>query len=241
MRRDDLRFGVPKVTVVDRRLGCHHFVERRVVLVEVPELQPALPVLNVLLRVQREVFEPPRQLVEAGLGEERTRRICQNLQCGEALLAVDDVPRRQTLALRLVGLDDDRPEEVGSVQVGLGDAQLRNPADVLPERFPLLCLLPDVRTLEKRDHEMLRQVEQLQRRPLEGLHGLILLAGPTVAGRIARAGPAQPLDQRAEWSDYRPTWGLSPRPGLWAIDSRSSSRLSCACRGAAGGGGAGRS
>jgi len=87
------------------------------------------------------------------------------------------------------------PEEVGGVQVGLGDAQLRNPADVLPERFPLLCLLPDVRTLEERDHEVLGQVEQLQRCPLEGLHGLILPCRPDSSGTNRSRGPGRALDQ----------------------------------------------
>ena len=70
----------------------------------------------------------------------------------------------------LVSLKNDRAEEVLWIQVRFGDPELGDPTDVLPQRLPLLLLLPHVRALEQRDHEVLRQVEQLQRGALERLH-----------------------------------------------------------------------
>lgn len=89
-----------------------------------------------------------------------------------------------------MGLQHDRSEEVLRCQMRLVDAKLGNTADVLPERLPLLIFLPDVGALEQRDHEVLRQVEQLQRRPLEGLHGVILIVALSLRPAATLRGPS---------------------------------------------------
>ena len=85
------------------------------------------------------------------------RGIEQQLQCRQALLAVDDMPRGDVADLTLGLIDDDRSEEVRrrllcsearrDLQQLLGD-----PANVLPQRVPLVLLVPHIRTLEQRDH-----------------------------------------------------------------------------------------
>ncbi len=81
------------------------------------------------------------------------------------LLAVDDAARLQAAENRLLRLNDDRPEEVLGVSGRLRQAQLGQPPDVLPQRRPLLVLLPDVRPLERRHHEVLGLHEDVLRRP----------------------------------------------------------------------------
>ncbi len=74
-------------------------------------------------------------------------------------------------------LEDDGAQEVLCVPVRLLQPELGHSSDVLPQRLPLLVLLPDVRALEEGDQEVLGKIEELQGRPLEGLHSDILPCG----------------------------------------------------------------
>jgi hypothetical protein len=62
---------------------------------------------------------------------------------------------------RYLRLVDDGPEEVmvldAGVRIGLlgGYVSLGNPEDVIPERGPLIFLVPDVRTLKRGNLEVL--------------------------------------------------------------------------------------
>lgn len=152
------------------RLGRHHLVKGRSVVVEVAQLEQALALRHELRRVVREGLELVRQTSHAGARQDRVGGVHEQLERGDALLPVHDVPRGDLVALRRLALEDHRAEEVLGRQVRLCQAELGHPLDVLPERIPLLRLLPDVGALEERDDEVLGQAEHLEGGALEGLH-----------------------------------------------------------------------
>ena len=82
---------------------------------------------------------------------------------------------------------------------------LREASDVLPQGLPLVFLIPDVRSLEEWDNKVLRQVEDLERRPNGCIHSTDhALAPPLPLTDILRL-------------QARP-WCLLHRqgPGLWS-------------------------
>ena len=85
-------------------------------------------------------------------------RAQQYLQGGESLLSVDDVPGLYTAQGSGDELDDYGPEEVCRRLVVAFD-DVDEAGDVLPERCPLPVFGPDVRTLEERDDETGRRME----------------------------------------------------------------------------------
>lgn len=80
----------------------------------------------------------------------------EELQRSQSLLAIDDRSDRQLAHRMRQLLDDYRAEEVGlrlllrARHAAFGDAD-----DVLPERLPLGCLIPDVSPLEEGHHQPL--------------------------------------------------------------------------------------
>ena len=70
----------------------------------------------------------------------------------------------------VLGLHHHRPQEVRRCRVRVVQPELGHPAHVLPQRQPLLGLVPHVGALEQRHHQVLRQVEYIQRRTDVGLH-----------------------------------------------------------------------
>ena len=119
--------------------------------------------------------------------QRRSGRVHEQLQRGQALLTVDDAARLQITEDRLLRLNDDRAEKVLGSQRTVAQPELGQPPDVLPQRRPLLLLLPDVRPLERRHHEVLRLHEDL-RRPDVRLHTPHL--APRFGDKVRRSIPS---------------------------------------------------
>ena len=101
----------------------------------------------------------------------------QQLERGEPLLPVDNVAHVDEPDWHRSLLDDDRAEEVRRdvrqvewAQVGRLDQPLGDGPDVVPERLPLILLIPDVWSLEERDHIAGGAGEELERRQRLRLH-----------------------------------------------------------------------
>ena len=105
----------------------------------------------------------PAECVLAERLERRRGCVHEQLQGRQALLAIDDAARLQIPKDRLLCLNHDRTEEVPGIAGRLREPELRQPPDVLPQRRPLLVLLPDVRPLEQRHHQVLRLHEDILR------------------------------------------------------------------------------
>jgi len=179
MGAGEQRPRVLQVVVVDRRLSVHHLVERCLVLVRMPQLQPGPTTSDVKLEVVRHHLELACQGILTCLVQHRARRVHQQLEGGQALLTIDDVPGGKSSQLVVMCLHDHRTEEVRTREVRRGDPKLRDPPHVLPQREPLLDLIPDVWPLEQRDHQVLRQREYVQRGTNVRLQGT-----PPIVARI---------------------------------------------------------
>ena len=70
-----------------------------------------------------------------------------------------------------MSLQDDRTQEVRGLGVRVLQPDLGQAPHVLPQRQPLLVLVPDVGALEQRDDKVLREVEDLHRRAYVRVHG----------------------------------------------------------------------
>jgi hypothetical protein len=87
------------------------------------------------------------------------------------LLAIDDSPRLHESDRVLRLLQDDSAEEVRLLLVLRSSQQpIRDAHDVIPERFPLALLVPNVPTLEQGDDEPLWLHEHHLRSADLGLH-----------------------------------------------------------------------
>lgn len=153
--------------------------ERRLEVVPVGVRRPDLEALDLRIAHAAVLGEPREVVVEARLlralhdiaeGSE------QELQRRQALLPVDDLDGVDLPPVDLDLVEDHRPEEVVldavaaraprlTVEDGLGAS-----GDVLPERLPLLVLLPHVRALEKRHDVPPLLLEHLDERELARLH-----------------------------------------------------------------------
>ena len=149
----------------DGRLSVHHLVEGMAIPVAVAELEPCFCAEDVDVLVVGESIELARKRVLADCFERRGRCIHEQLQGGQPLLAIDDAARLEVTEDRLPCLNHDRAKEVLGIGRRLPEPEIRQPPNVLPQRRPLLFLLPDVRPLERRHHEVLRLHEDVLRRP----------------------------------------------------------------------------
>jgi len=98
----------------------------------------------------------------------------QQLQRRQTLLTVDDIPGSQTSRARFCSLEHDRTEEVSGGRAWRGHASLYRSPDVLPQGRPLVVLFPNIWSLEEWDDEVLRKIEEFERRSFSGLHMEIL-------------------------------------------------------------------
>ena len=94
VRTNDSRGGVTKLFVVDSRFGVHHLVEGIAIPVVVAELEPCRRARGEDVLVVGEPIELPGKRVLADLLQRRGGRVHQQLQRGQALLAVDDAAWR---------------------------------------------------------------------------------------------------------------------------------------------------
>jgi hypothetical protein len=160
--------------MVDGGLGVHHLVEGIAVLVAVAELEPGARTEHIDVLVVCEPIELTGKRVFADRLQRPSGRVHEHLQRGQALLTVDDAARLEISQDGLLRLNNDRAKEVLGISRRLHQPELSQPPHVLPERRPLLLLLPDVRSLKRRHHEMLRLHEDVLRRPDVGLHQPVL-------------------------------------------------------------------
>lgn len=139
-----------------------------------PQLETACVLTHVVTGVVSQPLQLVRRARNARLCEDRARGVHKQLQGRQSLLTVDHVPRCEVVAACLVRLQNHRAEEVLRVEVRLAHPQLSNPPDVAPQRLPLVGFVPHVWPLKERDDEVLRKVEQLQRRAFKRLHRRLL-------------------------------------------------------------------
>lgn len=111
--------SVEQGSVLDGRLGLHHFIERHSVPVAVPELQTRREPMDVDLIVVCELAELGGEVIVTRRFECCGRSVHQQLQGREPLLAVDDAARLHAAEDRLLSLNHDRAEEVPYVRCGL--------------------------------------------------------------------------------------------------------------------------
>lgn len=190
------RPGTSERAMFDRRFGVPHLVEGGAVLVAAPYLQRGVINLQEVRLVVGQGVELTGEAVEVGALEHASCGVHQQLQGGESLLPVDDVAGREMPRLQLVRLHHDRAEEVGRLAEGIPLSRLDQPADVLPERRLLVLLVPHIRPLEQRHHQLLRQIEDLYGSAHGCFHGDIL---PRCAG-LAQRG----LGGKPEWLPVMP-------------------------------------
>jgi hypothetical protein len=122
--------------VVDRNLSVHHLVEGGAITVAVSELQPRRRAVGIDRLVVREAVELLRQRVVAAGFHRGARCIHEQLQRREPLLTIDDAVRGQSREDRLLGLHDDRAEEVRRLGEGLREPDRGEPSHVLPQGVP---------------------------------------------------------------------------------------------------------
>jgi hypothetical protein len=156
--------------MVDRSLGIHHLIERSTILIAMAELKSRARAGNVDVLIVCQPIKLPRECILARRLEHRSRGIHEQLQRCQTLLTVDDAAGLHITKNRFPRLDHDRPEEVLRVDGRLIQPEIRQPPDVLPQRRPLLVFLPDIRTLERRHHKVLRLHKDVLRRTDMGFH-----------------------------------------------------------------------
>jgi hypothetical protein len=156
--------------IVDRRIGPHDLVVAGTVAVGVPELEQLVVILDIVGRVVRQLLQPTREIILSPRLQHRSRRVHQQLQGRQPLLAIDDEPGLEGTRLVVLRLEHHSAQEMGGRTGEVAETQLGHAAHVLPQRHPLVLLIPYVRTLEQRNYQVLRQVENLQRRAHNSLH-----------------------------------------------------------------------
>ena len=112
MGADDLGVGVHQV-VVAARVNVHDLVECVPVSVRVPNLERRLARRHEVGRIVREVRQLLRKIVLSSLLEHQRDRVHEQLDGGESLLAVDEVPRGQVVDAGRLRLEDHGAKEVG--------------------------------------------------------------------------------------------------------------------------------
>ena len=104
------------------------------------------------------------------------KRVQQELQRGQALLPVNNCALLHLAGLLLNLLEHHRTEKVWMMLVAGPDQNpIRDAHDVIPQRVPLVFLVPDIRPLEQGDHESLRLHEHHLGRTYLSLHGTMFL------------------------------------------------------------------
>ena len=163
--------GEPDDAVVERRLGAHHGVERWAVAVRRPDLELILGPGPERLRVRHERLDPHCRRRSAHREQLDVQGVQQQLQRRQPLLAVDDRSLLHQPGRVLDLLQDDGAEKVRMVlPSGLRQEPIGHPNDVVPQRLPLVLLVPDVRSLEQRHDKPLRLHEHHLRCPDLRLH-----------------------------------------------------------------------
>jgi hypothetical protein len=178
---------VTDLVVVDGRWRGHDGVERRPITVGRPDLKPIFRPDAEGLRVGDKWLDPHRRRGRTHRQQLRVESVEEELQRSQALLPIDD--RAFLHQPGLIGelLQHDRPQEVRIVrslapsQMAVGDSY-----DVVPERLPLVLLIPDVRPVEKRNDEPLGKHEDHLRRPDLRLHLLYSLPSKANAQVVTR-------------------------------------------------------
>lgn len=170
MRADDAVPAVLERLVVDGRLGIHDFGEGGTILVRVFELEDGRTRAHEALVVVGEATQAVGERCLAARVERTLRRIEQHLQRRESLLPVNDLVGHEIAQASRLQLEDDRTQEVLHFGLRAGEAKIRQPADVLPQRFSLLLLLPHIRPLEERNLQVLRRCEGQEWRPNVRFH-----------------------------------------------------------------------
>jgi len=159
-----------ETVVVNGNLSVHDLGEGAAIAVAVSELQACRRTVGIDRLVVREAIELLSQRVVPAGFHRGARCVHEQLQRREPLLTIDDAVRSQAREDRLLGLDDDRAEEVRRLGEGLVEPDRGEPSHVLPQGCPLLVLLPDVWALEGRHHQVLGLDEDSLRRVDVGLH-----------------------------------------------------------------------
>ena len=87
------RLGVLQRGVVDGCLSAHHLLESLAIAVEVSQLERAVTLQDEGCGVVREALQLAAQASKASLSEDGRRGVREQLESGEPLLTVNDVPR----------------------------------------------------------------------------------------------------------------------------------------------------
>jgi hypothetical protein len=158
--------------IVDGRRGAHDGVKSRPIPVCRPDFEAIFRLRAEMLGVCHERLDPHGRWESFDPKQLRVQCVQEQLQCGESLLTVDDGPHLQQPYRVLDLLQYHRSEEVRLVLV-LRPLQLPvcHPDDVIPQRLPLVFLVPDIGALEQRDDQPLRLHEHKLRGADLRFHG----------------------------------------------------------------------
>ena len=168
---DQAGTSVLETAMIHGRRGRHHIVERRAVAVGGPHLELVLGRDAERGRVLHEGLQPQGRLRGTHGEQLCVQRVDQQLQGRQPLLPVDDRPRLQRAHRVLQLLQHDGAKEVRLVLAArVCEETLRHAHDVLPQRLPLVLLVPDVGPLEQRDDQPLRLHEDQLRSSNLGIH-----------------------------------------------------------------------
>ena len=85
-------------------------------------------------------------------------------------MAVDDQARLKCARLIFLRLQNNSAEEVGGATRRVFHAELGQPANVVPQGGPLVFETPHVGSLEQRNDQVLREIENIQWGTNFGLH-----------------------------------------------------------------------
>ncbi|MNZ82180.1 hypothetical protein D3C78_1008730 [compost metagenome] len=96
----------------------------------------------------------------------------QQLQGGEALLAIDDLAQLHPAGVVVLLLEHHRTEEVRAQSLA-GQRQAEQPLEVIPERLPVALAPPHIGALEQRDLVAHGGLENAHQRTTIGFHNLV--------------------------------------------------------------------
>ena len=150
--------------------GAHHGPEDRPVAVRWPDLELFVRRLHQPF-IDSYAFEVEVVLrLLAGVSiRDILERFEDDLECGQPLLSVDDVPGTDPITEHGTLARDDRTEEVRNIRLTLEHC-LGLVVDVLPERLPLSFERPHVRPLIQRHRKSALVVEQVVDRGFVRFH-----------------------------------------------------------------------